>query len=108
MEPATGMSRLDGDGGALTQSHSDPAQLAEDLYEPLLRAATEILRAMAELPDERVDHDLELVGVGLGVSTELDLEALTEHLIAAIRALSAADAARQTWVASLPVGGVSS
>jgi hypothetical protein len=100
MEPATDMRCIDG-GGVLTQSHRDAAQLAEDLYEPLLLAATEILRAMAQLPDERVDHEL----VALGVSTEADLAALSEHLIAAIRALSVADAARQTWVANLPVGG---
>jgi hypothetical protein len=102
MEPATATNRLD-EGGHLTQAHGDWAQLAEYMREPLLRAATAVLKAMAELPDQRVDHEL----VGLGVSTAINLSALTEHLLAAIRALSLADGVRQTLVAGLPVGGAS-
>lgn len=87
----------------LTQAHGDWAQLAEYLRAPLLRAATEALKAMAELPGERIDQEL----VGLGISTEIDLGALTEHLMAAIGALSLADGIRKTLVAGLPVGGAS-
>jgi hypothetical protein len=102
MEPATATNRLD-EGGHLAEAHGDWAQLAEYMREPLLRAATAVLKAMAELPDQRVDHEL----VGLGVSTAINLSALAEHLLAANRALSLADGVRQTLVAGLPVGGAS-
>jgi hypothetical protein len=101
MEPVTGVHRLD-EGGANTQA-ADWAELAEYLREPLLRAATEVLKAMAELPDHRVERE----PVGLGISTQINLTALTEHLSAATRAMSLADGVRQTLVAGLPSGGAS-
>jgi hypothetical protein len=101
MEPATGKNRLDDDADVLTQAHGDWAQLAEYLREPLLRAATAVLKAMAELPDQRVDHEL------AGLSTQINLTALAEHLTTANRALSLADGVRQTLVAGLPLGGAS-
>ncbi len=102
MEPATDVHRLD-DDDAITQAHTDWAQLAEYLREPLLRTATEALKAMAELPDQRLDHEL----AGLNISSQINLTALTEHLSAANRALSLANGVRQTLVAGLPTGGAS-
>lgn len=99
MEPATGMNRLDGRGGAVASTHGDCAPLADHL----LSAATEALRAMAELPDERVGHELD----DRGSSPDLDVEALTWHIFAATRALSLAEAALQARVAGLAGGGVS-
>jgi hypothetical protein len=101
MEPATGRSRLDDGADVRTQAHGEWAQLSEYLREPLLRAATAVLKAMAELPDQRVDHEL----AGLGLSTQINLTALTEHLTTATQALSLADGVRQTLLAGLPVGG---
>lgn len=102
MEPATRVDRL-GDDAAVTQDHDDWAQLAEYLRDPLLRAATALLQALAELPDHRVNHEL----ANLGLSTQINLTALTEHLTTANRALSLADGVRRTLVAGLPVEGTS-
>ncbi len=110
MAPPMEIGRIDSDDG-LTQSNSDSADsdsapLADNLHRPLLRATTEILRALSELPDERGENEL----VAGGVSTEPGstgpaVAAATEHLIEAVWALSAAYV--DLKAAGLPGGGVS-